>query len=800
MVRRARGPCNIEVMNRSVVPSILLALVAACGHGTKGAGGADGGAGAGGGSGGADSGGAGVGDAGPDAPVTPATDGGGDTTLARGRASAGCGKPLSLGKGIWIAQPTGCAQGTNNQGTAACQAIPPGSTVPTPATQGSPERRGWWVNVPAGYDGTKPYKVVFSTADNDGDFFSAGKFPDPYLTYADAIQVILDADTFAFTPGGYDDLDPRSNDLAFMPWLMNEIESSLCVDTGSEWMVARGSALPQLLDCAMPARLRGQVLVNGVEPGAVGAGGGLPECHPAPLAALYIQNASDTTRPYGSLVAGCSRVLRQNGCAATDCAAGATTPYPVPPKVSLPLGGIDCRQFDGCPAEAPVVLCTTHLTGRSTSSDRPIANALLGAFIDGLSPVVRCPTGEAPDGGVCACPDGKTACSTCADLMSDQKNCGACGVLCAAGATCAAGRCACPAGQSICGGECVDERSDASNCGGCGVACPTAVACVSGRCACAAPPSGGAAPASCASGGAGVNDCGACGEDCCASLSVPGGTFGRTYKSDSTGQLVTVSATVSAFRLDKYPVTVGRFRPFVGAWKAGWRPAVGAGKHAHLRGGQGLVDTTPGAAGGHEDGWLESYVSNVDLSDASLQQCSLGGFISNLPTYFTWTATPGEQERYPIDCVTWEEAYAFCIWDSGFLPSEAEWELAAEGGDELRPYPWGSTPPGNGIQLEIYGRHYGNELLAPVGLATAGAGRWGQLDLAGEVAQWTLDWYDGPYDPSVDGASLTVAFYRTQGGGAYPASSRTTGPYANAALGGPTGRDVLTGIRCARAP
>ncbi len=49
-------------------------------------------------------------------------------------------------------------------------------------------------------------------------------------------------------------------------------------------------------------------------------------------------------------------------------------------------------------------------------------------------------------------------------------------------------------------------------------------------------------------------------------------------------------ASVSGFRLDKYQVTVGRFRQFVAASVAGWRPAAGSGKHAHLNGGQGLAE------------------------------------------------------------------------------------------------------------------------------------------------------------------------------------------------------------------
>jgi hypothetical protein len=106
---------------------------------------------------------------------------------------------------------------------------------------------------------------------------------------------------------------------------------------------------------------------------------------------------------------------------------------------------------------------------------------------------------------------------------------------------------------------------------------------------------------SCAPGGSGMTNCGAASECCCTSLQVSGGTFYRAYDKvnpnydggfqlspdgGASGELD--SATVSTFRLDKYLVTVGRFRQFVNAWSggAGYLPPAGSGKHTYLNGGR----------------------------------------------------------------------------------------------------------------------------------------------------------------------------------------------------------------------
>jgi formylglycine-generating enzyme required for sulfatase activity len=298
--------------------------------------------------------------------------------------------------------------------------------------------------------------------------------------------------------------------------------------------------------------------------------------------------------------------------------------------------------------------------------------------------------------------------------------------------------------------------------------------------------------------GPGTTMCGAASESCCTSLKVTAGTYDRTYANDGGGATgLADPATVSSFRLDKYSVTVGRFRRFVSAWNAGWAPGAGSGKHTHLNGGKGLANSAN--AGTFEAGWITADNSNVAPTDDNLS-CDSG--------YGTWTSTPSGQEAVAVNCVTWFEAQAFCVWDGGFLPSEAEWEYAAAGGGQQREYPWGSMAPGTTNEYAIYGCFYpsgsgectGASSVAPVGTAILGAGLWGQLDLAGEVWQWNLDAVVSSYaNPCIDCAYLTEDGGRAFRGGSFGFDVTGLAPPLRSKLD-PTQRDGYIGFRCARTP
>jgi formylglycine-generating enzyme required for sulfatase activity len=247
--------------------------------------------------------------------------------------------------------------------------------------------------------------------------------------------------------------------------------------------------------------------------------------------------------------------------------------------------------------------------------------------------------------------------------------------------------------------------------------------------------------------------------------------------------------------MDKYEVTVGRFRKFVAAWVGGWRPAAGAGKHTHLNRGSGLAAT----GGGYEAGWDTAWSSNLATTasgwDTNLMQSA---------PFQTWTSSPGTQENRPINDVTWFEAYAFCIWDGGFLPSEAEWNYAAAGGSEQRQYPWSNPPTSPIIDCSYAKFNHGQHCSAThpnnVGAnSPKGDGKWGQSDLAGNVLEWTLDWNDYAYrNPCTNCVNLTAAHGRVVRGGSWNdvCSSHLSAAFRN--YGTPSVHNVNHGVRCAR--
>ena len=347
----------------------------------------------------------------------------------------------------------------------------------------------------------------------------------------------------------------------------------------------------------------------------------------------------------------------------------------------------------------------------------------------------------------------------------------------------------CAAGWADCDGDieadgCETSLELASSCGACGVSCPPDQVCgAGGRCDFR----------SCAPGGPGRSDCGPHGdESCCASIEVPGGTFLR----DHDGVTTTgpgLPATVSAFRLDRYEVTVARMRAFADAQVAGWRPAAGSGKHTYLPGG--------GLNGGAEPGWLDKW-SQFLPKDAEDWFATHHCIFLDYP--FTWARDPAEMPRRPLSCTHWVEAYAFCIWDGGFLPTLAESQFAGAGGDEQRVYPW-SSPPSSTLVDDAHLVACDAGTCAPMAdvgsRSPLGDGRWGHVDLAGNAVELVDDDAQvAPPVPCVDCAAANMlSDNRVSRGGSYNfdyGTSRVAWRQSITVID----RQIERGIRCARAP
>jgi serine/threonine-protein kinase len=145
---------------------------------------------------------------------------------------------------------------------------------------------------------------------------------------------------------------------------------------------------------------------------------------------------------------------------------------------------------------------------------------------------------------------------------------------------------------------------------------------------------------------------------------------------------------------------------------------------------------------------------------------------------------PKRLERLPVTGVSWEEARAYAAWAGKRLPTEREWERAAQGPEQRR-YPYGE-------RLDLGRFHTDPRRLVEVGSHPAGASSEGVLDLVGNGWEWTASAFV-PYGA----AAPKQPKVRAIRGGYEPRRLRSGSATHRSGLRGDA-RDPGVGFRCAR--
>jgi formylglycine-generating enzyme len=305
---------------------------------------------------------------------------------------------------------------------------------------------------------------------------------------------------------------------------------------------------------------------------------------------------------------------------------------------------------------------------------------------------------------------------------------------------------------------------------------------------------------------------------------VPGGEFtmGTDSELGRADEKPAHRVRVDPFWMDEHEVTNAQFRRFVDA--TGYLTT--AEKPPDLD--EIMRQVEPGRTPPRKE----------DLVPGSLVFVPTAGPVPLNDATLWWKWTPGAcwrhpegpgstidgKDDHPVVHVSWDDAVAYAKWAGKRLPTEAEWEFAARGGLDGKPYAWGDEPPSDtAIHANIWQGDFpyrntaldGYERTAPV--KSYAPNGYGLYDVAGNVWEWCADRYRADLYPQRAGAGVIVnppgpsesfdprnprADSRVQKGGSFLCSDSYCSRYRPGARHGcspDTGMSHV-GFRCVRSP
>ncbi len=251
-------------------------------------------------------------------------------------------------------------------------------------------------------------------------------------------------------------------------------------------------------------------------------------------------------------------------------------------------------------------------------------------------------------------------------------------------------------------------------------------------------------------------------------IRIPGGTFSMGSDRFYPEEAPVRNVDVESFSIDAHTVTNEEFSKFVR--KTGYVTVAERALDPADFPGAPIENLVPGALVFH------MTAGPVDLRDYSQWWSWVPGASWKHPE------GPGSSVKarpdHPVVHVAFEDAEAYARWAGKRLPTEAEWEFAARGGLDARDFVWGDEmepggkPFANTWQGEFPWQNLGTdgyERTAPVGRFPPNG--YGLYDMAGNVWEWTTDWYtrdrsivqspccagdarEGSYDPCQPGTRI----------------------------------------------
>jgi len=181
-----------------------------------------------------------------------------------------------------------------------------------------------------------------------------------------------------------------------------------------------------------------------------------------------------------------------------------------------------------------------------------------------------------------------------------------------------------------------------------------------------------------------------------------------------------------------------------------------------------------------------------------------------------WPYLAFKNPNHPVIGVNWKDAMSFCQWlslrtgDRYTLPTEAQWEYVAAGGDSANIYPWSSdtvrSKLGTGALANTRQGGDGYTYTAPVDAFPDGASKFGPFNMAGNVWEWCVDWYDpeyyrreGPWVDPQGSTDLEHQLYKVIRGGSW-LEPLTQATCRNRGALNPDNREIDVGFRIVRLP